>query len=251
MGTRIESNSYLTEEQHLVYTLRDALERNGGTPSGFLEVLATVISQNTWRKIPSGINKEEPFTDFAEFIEAKPPFGLGAKVEDIRILLQLKHPHEGVPHIRQQMDAMRSEVSTLLGIGDSVGSIHRDAREFGEYASSGGWLFALKVARCVQPGTVKNREEVGEVRRDKQSQKVSATEFGRLANCSIKRVMRYFRAWDQAANDGLVPRPDDLEPGTSIDLPDAELWHQYYGVRSSASTERGAQISATAEAEGI
>lgn len=251
MSTRIESNSYLTEEQHLVYTLREALERNGGTPSGFLEVLATVVTEGTWRRVPSGVNKDEPFGTFADFIEAKPPFGLGSSVEDVRILLQLKHPHEGVPHIRQQMDAMRAEVASLLGLEESFGSVLQDAREFGEYSKAGGWVFALKVARCVQPGTPSSGNSSNPNSPPKELRKVSAAEFSRLANCSVKRVMRYFRAWEQAVKDGIVPSCEQLRPGVSIDLPEAEVWHLYYGARSSALSDRGSQISATAEAEGI
>lgn len=72
MTVRVESNSYLTEEQHQVYQLRDSLERNGGTPIGFLELLAAVTAEETWKKVPSGVNREEPFNNFSEFIEASP-----------------------------------------------------------------------------------------------------------------------------------------------------------------------------------
>ncbi|MGQ4724387.1 hypothetical protein [Streptomyces tunisiensis] len=252
MTVRVESNSYLTDEQHRVYTLREALERNGGTPSGFLELLAAVVEDETWRKVPSGINSEEPFEDFAAFIEAKPPFGLGAKVKDVRLLLQIKHPHEGVSHIRLQMDRMRAEVSKLLGPAPSEDPVTQDAQEFGAYAKAGGWLFALKVARCVQPGSNQGEKSVPSPRggRDEVA-KVSASEFGRRAGSSSNRVMRFYRAWARAADDGLVPQFEQLKPGVDVDLPDAEIWGDYYTTRSSGESERGALITAAAEAEGI
>ncbi|MGW5481904.1 hypothetical protein [Streptomyces sp. NPDC004008] len=117
----------------------------------------------------------------------------------------------------------------------------RDAREFGVYARTGGWAFALKVARSVRPGG----EPAGE------TSKVSAKRFAELAGCSPERIMRYYKAWDKAADDGLVPHLEILVPGQDIELPDSDAWHSYYTARSSASSERGTAIAAAAEAEGI
>ncbi|MEU8528581.1 MULTISPECIES: hypothetical protein [Streptomyces] len=120
-------------------------------------------------------------------------------------------------------------------------AIVRDAREFGVYARTGGWAFALKVARSVRPG--------GQSAED--SPKVSAKAFGELAGCSAERVMRYYKAWDMAADDGIVPQFEVLAPGEDIELPDADVWLSYYTSRSSASSVRGHAITAAAEAEGI
>ncbi|MFJ5709235.1 hypothetical protein [Streptomyces sp. NPDC093105] len=119
----------------------------------------------------------------------------------------------------------------------------RDAREFGVYARTGGWAFALKVARSVRPG--------GQAAEGAAARKVSARAFAALAGCSAERVMRYYKAWDMAADDGLVPQFEVLEPGADIDLPDADVWLSYYTSRNSASSVRGQAISAAAEAEGI
>ncbi|MFI8511603.1 hypothetical protein ACIGHB_10755 [Streptomyces sp. NPDC085460] len=252
MSVRVESNSYLTDEQHRVYTLREALERNGGTPSGFLELLAAVIDDETWRKVPTGVNSDEPFEDFASFVEAKPPFGLGAKVEDVRVLLQIKHPHEGVRRVREQMDRMRAEANKLLGTGPEEDPVTRDARNFGGYAKTGGWLFGLMVARCVEPGSNQGEKSESSPRVSRHEvTKVSANEFGRRAGCSANRVMRFYRAWSRAVEDALVPGFEDLQPGVDIDLPDADTWSQYYTTRSSGESERGTRISAAAQAEGI
>ncbi|MCX4911031.1 hypothetical protein [Streptomyces sp. NBC_00878] len=116
-----------------------------------------------------------------------------------------------------------------------------DAREFGAYVRAGGWAFALKVARSVRPG--------GEIAGE--TPKVSAKEFAELAGCSPERVMRYYKAWDKAADDGLVPYFEALAPGQDVELPDSDVWHSYYTSRSSASSDRGTAIAAAAEAEGI
>lgn len=119
--------------------------------------------------------------------------------------------------------------------------VARDAREFGGYARTGSWAFALMVARSVRPGG----QAAGE------TPKVSAKEFAQLAGCSPERVMRYYRAWDRAADDGLVPHFEALRPGQGVELPDADVWLSYYVSRNSATSERGTAIAEAAEAEGI
>jgi hypothetical protein len=119
--------------------------------------------------------------------------------------------------------------------------VARDAREFGAYARTGGWAFGLMVARSVRPGGQGADE----------TPKVSAKEFAELAGCSADRVMRYYKAWDRAADDGLVPHFEALAPGQEVALPDADVWLTYYVSRNSATSERGTAIAEAAEAEGI
>ncbi|MFI1852949.1 hypothetical protein [Streptomyces sp. NPDC020480] len=249
MNVRIESNSYLTEEQHQVYQLRDSLERNGGTPMGFLELLAAVVAEKTWTKVPSGVNKEEPFASFAEFIEANPPFGLGSNAENVRVLLQMRHPHEGVPRIREQMAAMRVEVTNLLGPDPERDPITRDARTFGAYDRNGGWIFGLMVARSVQPGTAERPPKSDNHNEYKDFRKVSASKFAEMSGTSAPRVMRFYRAWGRAAADSKVPDFDKLAPGQEIDLPDANLWGDYF-TKYEQSTDRRERIAEEAKAAG-
>jgi hypothetical protein len=119
--------------------------------------------------------------------------------------------------------------------------VARDAREFGVHVRTGGWAFGLMVARSVRPGG----QGAGE------TPKVSAKEFAELAGCSPERVMRYYKAWDRAADDGLVPHFEALAPGQEVQLPDADVWIGYYVSRNSATSERGTAIAEAAEAEGI
>ncbi|MFG2886218.1 hypothetical protein ACGFYV_28620 [Streptomyces sp. NPDC048297] len=136
------------------------------------------------------------------------------------------------------IDPSETSVPAPAPLSDLVA---RDAREFGVYARTGGWAFALMVARSVRPGG----QAAGE------TPKVSAKEFADLAGCSAERVMRYYKAWDRAADDGLVPLFEALEPGQDVELPDADVWLTYYVSRNSATSERGTAIAQAAEAEGI
>ncbi len=251
MSVRIESNSQLTPEQERVYRLRNAAERDGGTPGGFLELMAAVVADDTWRQIPSAVNALEPFSSFAAFIEAKPPFGLGQRVEDVHTLLQMRHPHEAAAEFRAKMDAMRADVRRLLaedGItGYSEQQRDRDIQAWAALDKSGSWWLAFFVACQVSP-----QPAAGETRR-KANSKISASEFARRAGTSADRVLRYYKAWGDAYAAGAVPvGSDQLHPGHEpVALPPSDDWTLYYSSRRSASTDRGALISAAAEAEGI
>ncbi|MFD7605262.1 hypothetical protein ACFWAN_33125 [Streptomyces mirabilis] len=131
-----------------------------------------------------------------------------------------------------------AQSAPIQGVLDPISC---DARDFGAYARNGGWAFALMVARSVRPGGQSADE----------TPKVSAKEFAELAGCSPERVMRYYKAWDRAADEGLVPHFEVLVPGQDIELLDAEAWQTYYVSRSSATSERGSAITEAAAAEGI
>ncbi|MGY4968302.1 hypothetical protein ACWGCC_03605 [Streptomyces nigrescens] len=135
----------------------------------------------------------------------------------------------------------RASSGNQVPTGAADDLVVRDAREFGAYARTGGWAFALMVARSVRPGG----QAAGE------TPKVSAKEFAELAGCSPDRVMRFYKAWDMAADDGVVPQFEALAPGEDIELPDADVWLAYYSSRNSATSVRGTAITAAAEAEGI
>lgn len=139
------------------------------------------------------------------------------------------------------VDVPTADDPSAVPSADVPEPVARDARDFGAYARTGGWAFALKVARSVRPGGQGADE----------TPKVSAKEFSELAGCSAERVMRYYKAWDKAADDGLVPHFEALTPGEDIELPDSDAWLTYYASRSSALTPRGNAITEAAEAEGI
>ncbi|MFE4336383.1 hypothetical protein ACFRQM_45680 [Streptomyces sp. NPDC056831] len=88
-------------------------------------------------------------------VEAKPPFGLGQRVEDVHVLLEMQHPHEAAAEFRSKMDAMRSEVRRLLaqdGItGYSEQQRDRDIQAWAALDKSGSRWLAFFVACQVRP----------------------------------------------------------------------------------------------------
>ncbi|MFB8021996.1 hypothetical protein ACFC36_25875 [Streptomyces rubiginosohelvolus] len=251
MTVRVESNSYLTEEQQRVYQLRTSLERNGGTPGGFLDLLAAVVEDETWQQIPSGVNADQSFNSFTEFIEAKPPFGLGHQAEYVLKVLQVPHPNEGVPEIRRRMEGMRGAVRAMLAedgvTGYSEEQRDRDIKAWSALDRSGGWWLAFFVACQVSKGAG------GKQTTANQPAKISAAEFARRSGTSAERVLRYLQAWEAAHEAGLVKAGSaDLFPGHEpVGLPEEESWGQYYSSRRSSTSERSALISAAAEVAGI
>ncbi|MFG3426118.1 hypothetical protein [Streptomyces californicus] len=251
MTVRVESNSYLTEDQQRVYQLRTSLERNGGTPGGFLDLLAAVVEEGTWRQVPSDVNVDQPFASFKEFIEAKPPFGLGHKPEYVLKVLEVPHPNEGVPEIRRRMDKMRGAVRTMLaedGItGYSEDQRDRDIKAWAALDRSGGWWLAFFVACQVSKGAD------GKQAASSRPAKISAAEFARRSGTSSERVLRYLHAWESAKEAGVVQFGGaDLFPGHEpVALPDEEIWGQFYSSRRNSTSERSALVAAAAEVAGI
>ena len=258
MTVRVESNSYLTDDQQQVYQLRNSLERNGGTPGGFLDLLAAVVNDGTWRKIPAGVSQEEPFSSFAEFIEAKPPFGLGHPAEYVLKVLHVPHPQEGVPEIRERMDMMRAKVRSMLkeeGItGYTEEQRERDIAAWTTLDRSGGWWLSFFVACQVKKGMDNGRTHASGSRNDRKGlHKISASEFAARSGTSAPRVLRYLKAWEEAHAKGTVTvAAEDLYPGQEpIELPDDAQWGGVYSPRSLGTRERGVLISAGAEEAGI
>lgn len=114
MTTRVVSGGELTPEQRRVHRVEHILRRDGGSPGSALEGLAAIVEDGTWRRVPSGPDRPEPFASFRRFVEANPPFGLGYSIKQLRALLQLQHPGEGAASVRERMDAMRAEVARLI-----------------------------------------------------------------------------------------------------------------------------------------
>lgn len=104
--------------------------------------------------------------------------------------------------------------------------IEADAREFGLHDRQGQWRLGLLVARNVQVG-----KGHGGRYAEADPDKISAGEFAHLAGTTKKRVMKYYRAWLEAAKQGYVPHPLDLEVGQELEtlladrLPD---WSDFY-----------------------
>jgi hypothetical protein len=111
--TRTVSMEGPSPEQTRVHRVWETLHRDGAAPGGALEGLATIVEDDTWRRVagPDG----ESFRSFRAFVEARPPFGLGTDEPELRKIISLRHPHERSAKIHERMEAMRATVKRLLG----------------------------------------------------------------------------------------------------------------------------------------
>lgn len=127
-----------------------------------------------------------------------------------------------------------------LDVLDLANPVDRDAFELKSAERSGGWHFALKIARSIarspDPGL--------------GAGKVSLQDFAQKLKWSSDRVARYLRAWEKAAADGLVSAAELLQPGVEVPLPEAALWSRYYSS-SGLGEDRLADIALEADAAGV
>jgi hypothetical protein len=122
---------------------------------------------------------------------------------------------------------------------DVTAEIEAAAYDFARHTKGGGgWALGLSVAACVQPGT----GNPAVTRNDRYtSGKVSAQEFAKLAGTSAPRVMRYMKAWENAAAKKLVAPPTELEPADWYDadhIPEGYEWGDFYDASESGSRPR-------------
>jgi hypothetical protein len=109
---RVEVGEF-TEEQLRVQRAGEALHRDGASPAGALELLASITEDRTWERLADA--KGRSFKGrFRDFVETRSPFGLGYDPDQLPKVLALQHPHESVPDIAYRMAAMREQVRTLL-----------------------------------------------------------------------------------------------------------------------------------------
>ncbi|MEU4113794.1 hypothetical protein AB0F71_04790 [Kitasatospora sp. NPDC028055] len=164
--------------------------------------------------------------------------------------------------MRAEMDTMRSEVRRLLAEDGITGYTEeqrdRDIQAWAALDRAGGWWLGFFVACQVEIGRGNGGDRRTDQRFDRNAEtstKISASEFARRANTTAKRVLRYYRAWEAAAEAGVVALgPDKLYPGHEpLELPDADDWPLYYRSRSTSgsSEDRQQAIADQAAAEGI
>ncbi|MGM9381483.1 hypothetical protein [Streptomyces antibioticus] len=131
----------------------------------------------------------------------------------------------------------------------ALNPVIKDAQVFGTYARQGGWMFGLLVARSVKREGALGFGEEGRNVEQGIDIKLSAKQFALRAGTSAARVTRFYRAWERAAEAGVVPRASELHPGQAIELPDAELWAEYFTIYEK-NTERRESIAQQADAAG-
>lgn len=88
----------MTEEQRRVFRAGEALHRDGASPAGALELLAALVVDRTWERLADRDGRTFGGR-FRDFVEAKPPHGLGFDAGHLPKVLGLRHPHGNVPRI--------------------------------------------------------------------------------------------------------------------------------------------------------
>lgn len=216
-------------------------------------LIRRVLEEGSWRTFTTPRGEQVEHDNFASFIISPPTNGLGKSVEEI---IQIASTDPEV--LTLLAEALGVSAAELLPAEPQRGfdPVLLDARSFGAFAKAGGWTFGLMVARSVQPGKGgggfrAEKGRPGEVERaDGASQlKVSAGDFALKAACSQDRVMRFYKAWERAAQAGLVPLAEALTPGQEIALPDPGLWSEYF-TSYERSSERRESIAEQADASG-
>lgn len=126
--------------------------------------------------------------------------------------------------------------------------IDRDARDLRLVGKSGGWVWALKVARNVDPSGRGGRRPKENLGARPGSTKVSVAEFARRVGWDHKRVMRYYRAWEEGVKTLGLPDFDDLRPGEDVPLPAANTWTACFTPGRVSKNRADALAAGAAEA---
>ncbi|WP_444971049.1 hypothetical protein [Streptomyces sp. SAI-25] len=216
-------------------------------------LIRRVLEEESWRSFTSPRGEQVNHDSFESFVTTAPTRGLGKTIDEI---VRIVGDEEDV--LRLLAEALGVGIDDLRSpemIPSALGAVEHDAKEFGAYARAGGWLFGLMVARNVKPGnshpsTGKSSAELGGTR------KVTAAKFAMMAGTGVPRVMRFYKAWERAAQAGVVPDFDSLSPGMSVDLPEPELWAEYFTTYERNSDRREsiaqqAEITGTSYAEAL
>lgn len=112
MTTRHVEAGDFSEEQLRVQRAGEALHRDGASPAGALELLASIIEDRTWERVTD--LKGRSFKGrFREFV-ADRASGLAYDPEQLPKVISLRHPHEGKPEVEARMKRMRTEVTAEL-----------------------------------------------------------------------------------------------------------------------------------------
>ena len=100
------ANAGMSEEERLVIALHVFAQADGGTPGQFLETLAYITRDKTWKK--RGVT-------LRQMLETAPPHGAGIRAEDALRLIAFTHPHEVNNRAKhEELDAMRRVVRSEL-----------------------------------------------------------------------------------------------------------------------------------------
>jgi hypothetical protein len=102
---------------------------------------------------------------------------------------------------------------------------HENAVEFGRLERQGGWALGILVACSVEPESHGGDRRSSD--RSSNDRKLNAQAFARQAQSSTPRILRYFEAWERAADAGVVSHAATLSPGDAHDERWAPLEAEY------------------------
>ncbi|MEV0193392.1 hypothetical protein AB0I39_33290 [Kitasatospora purpeofusca] len=238
-------------------------------------LLRQVIEEGSWRSFTTPRGENVTHDTFESFITTSPSKGLGYSIDalarligdDDELLGQVAElAGRTTAELRQWSepnqqplwrDPSNDPEAVLTGTIeepdlDLTDPIDRDAYELRAVGRSGGWTWALKVARNVQLDV---DHEVGadqkpDVHSPSQGQKVSASEFARRIGWSIPRVMRYYRAWERGIEKYELMDFSRLRPGMDVDLPEAKTWTACFAA-GRVNPDRAEALAAEAEEAGL
>ncbi|MFQ3559547.1 hypothetical protein QZN11_22480 [Streptomyces gramineus] len=209
-------------------------------------LLRQVLEEGSWRTFTTPRGETATHDTFEQFVTTAPTKGLGRTIED---LVQVVSDDESTLRLlAAELDVAIEDLRDIGNLRNSLNPIAKDAQTFGTYARSGGWMFGLIVARSVESdGSKKNGTRANE--RSERFKKVSAKQFALQSGTTAARVYRFYRAWERAAESGLVPSAGELYPGQTVDLPEPELWAEYFTTYEK-TTERRESIAQQADISG-
>ncbi|MFC9140908.1 hypothetical protein ACFTWM_03065 [Streptomyces bacillaris] len=144
---------------------------------------------------------------------------------------------------------------------DGEDRLNADVSEFTVHDRKGGWARAFLVARRVEPGEGHGETFEQQSKRFGRNvyRRISAREFARRSESGTKRILAFYRAWERAAEDGIVPPARDLTPGVHVELPNEDDvpffgeggYYRSYEARLNIKEERRHAIEAEAERAGV
>ncbi len=210
-------------------------------------LIRRVLEESSWQHFTTPRGEFVEHKTFESFVTTAPTAGLGKSLEEV--IRVIGDDNELLALLAEEIGVAVDSLKELNGAPKPNSPVELDAKEFGSYARSGGWIFGLMVARSVTPGSDRNRSGRSIGDDPLTGSKVSARQFALLAGTTAARVMRFYRAWERAAESGLVPGSATLRPGQSVELPASEEWAEHF-TKYEQSTDRREGIAQQAEAAG-
>lgn len=109
---RVVDPGEISPDAMRAYRAAKALHRDGGSPASAFGLLAAIVEDRTWERLTD--NHGRPFPSFTAFVEGAQPGGLGTTTQELRKLLELRHPHENVRPWVEKAPQLRANVNRLL-----------------------------------------------------------------------------------------------------------------------------------------